>query len=191
MIRFSKYISGLIIFFLLVLLPSNVLAQKKTNFRPSPSPSPSPTITSVDSYKLFWPISAGRVMGDSFYFLKSFKENLREISIFSDFKKADYNITLSEKRVVEVEKLFLVNKDYVNGKKTLDAVQQRREKALSFINKVKKEGRNVADLQNRMASSLENQRALLNYVAAQVPEEQKQVIENNISSLNSLFVNLR
>lgn len=185
--KLFQYLINLIIVLFLVFSPSAVLAQKKA----VASPSPFPTIAPVDSYKLFWPISAGKVMGDSLYFLKSLKENLREMFIFSDFKKADYNITLSEKRVVEAEKLFLANKDYVNGKKTLEAAQKSREKALSLIDKVKEKGQYVVDLQNRMVSSLEHQRALLNYVAAQIPQEQQKVIEENISQLNSLLAKLQ
>lgn len=185
--KLLQYLINLVIVLFLVISPSVVLAQKNV----AVSPSPSPTITPFDSYKLFWPISAGKVMGDSLYFLKSLKENLREIFIFSDFKKADYNITLSEKRVVEGEKLFLANKDYNNGKKTLEAAQQKREKALNLINKAKEKGRYVVDLQNRMVSSLEHQRALLSYISTQIPTDQQKEISENISQLNSLLAKLQ
>src|SRR5688500_13173828 len=94
----------------LLLLPSIAFAQS-----PMPSVSPQPTIVPVNSFDLFCPISAGKVAGDSLYFLKNLKENIRGVFIFDDFKKIEYNIVLTEKRAVEAEKLFLDKKDYTNG----------------------------------------------------------------------------
>lgn len=147
------------------------------------------TISSVpvSSYELFWPITAGQVMGDSFYFLKSFKENFREIFIFSDVKKAEYNMTLSEKRTVEAEKLFLTKKDFGNGRLSLDASQVKREKALEFFIKAKKAGRDVGYLKSRLNSSFERQKTLLAYLTSQVPEDQRLPLQEGISKLNSLL----
>lgn len=145
----------------------------------------------VNSYELFWPITAGRVQGDPLYTLKLFKEGLREMFIFSDFKKAEYNISLSEKRTVEVEKLLLELKDYQNAQKTLETAKEKRQKAYDHIQKAKGQERYVVDLENRMRDSLGRQKELLTYLSSQVPSEQKDMVEENISSLNDLLTKLQ
>lgn len=187
--KLFQYSISFVILLLLVFFPTAVFAQKRAVV--TPSPSPSPTIAPVNSYELFWPISAGKVMGEKLYSLKLFKEWARELLIFSDLKKVDYNIALSEKRVVEAEKLFTVKKDYDNGKKTLEAAQQKREKALTLVGQAQGKGRYVADLVNRFTRSLENQRALLSYVATSVSSEAKDTISKNIDSLNSIIAKLQ
>lgn len=173
---------------LILVFPSVSLAQEEMVIENEISESAE--VETVDSFELFWPIVAGKVMGDPVYFLKSLKERLREFLIFSSFKKADYNITLSEKRTVEAEYLFMVKKDYKNAKKSLDAAQAKRERALGLIKKAEEEGRYVVDLKNAQTGSLEKQRLLLNYLATVVEEEQKSVIEENVSQLNSLLSSL-
>lgn len=155
------------------------------------APSPSPIIKKVNSYELFWPITAGRVMSDQLYFLKSLKEQLREMFIFSDIKKAEYNVTLSEKRTVEAEKLFLINQDYSYGKQSLDVAQAKREKAQDLLMEAQEKGRNVIDLNNIMVSSFERQRELLSYIETQVPKEQKSVLSESIDKINSLLATLQ
>ena len=185
--RFLKYSFGLLMFVVFLLLPTSVSAQKKAVV----SLSPSPTTAPVDSYKLFWPVTAGKVMGDSMYFLKTLKENLRETFIFSDIKKADYNMTLSEKRTVEAEKLFLDKKDHSNGKSSLEAAQAKREKAVSLLEKAQKDGRNIIDGWNRMISSFGRQLTLITYLSSQVPDEQKAVLSESASKLNSILSSLQ
>lgn len=175
----SKFALVLSIFLLLGLLFSPSIAFGAQTKRATPkvvTPSPSPTpISRVDSYQLFWPISAGRVMGDPLHFLKNLKENLRGILIFGDYNKAIYDITLSEKRLVEAEYLFMVKKDYVNGKRAIDASKQNLEKAVSLSNKVVDQTK-ITDLKVKLSASLEKQRKLLNYLASQASDENKKVL---------------
>lgn len=144
----------------------------------------------VNSFELFWPIVAGKVKGESLYFLKSFKETIREMLIFSSFKKADYNLTLSEKRTVEAEELIVKRGDLENGRKTLEEAQAKREKALDLIMQAEEDGRYVTDLKNALKSSLEKQRALMNYNASQVEGEARSALESNIDSLHSVLSHL-
>ena len=88
----------------------------------APSPSPRPTPAPVDTYALFFPITHGKVIGDSLYSLKLLKERLRGMLIFGDFNKAMYNITLSEKRLVETEYLLTTNGDFENVKNKAAAI---------------------------------------------------------------------
>lgn len=88
----------IIAFFVLSLFTPMVGAQSDA----SPSASPEP----VDSYNLFWPLSAGKTETDSLYSLKLFKETLVGWFTFGDTKKVDYAILLGTKRVLEAEKLL-------------------------------------------------------------------------------------
>lgn len=176
-------LSGLAI--LLVGTPVGTFAKETT-----PTPSPAPQETSVNSFELFWPIVAGKVAGERFYFLKSFKESVRGLFIFGSFKKSEYEIMLSEKRTVEAEKLFLTNKDYKNGKRTLDEAAKARQKAVDNLKKAKADGRKTTDLEDRALTSFKNQRILLDYILTQIPEEQKSVVGENVSNFNSLFIPL-
>lgn len=157
---------------------------------PTPTPSPIPTILPVDAYVLFWPIAPGKVMGDSLYPLKGLKEAVREFFIFGDVNKAEYNITLSEKRTVEAEYLFTEKKDYIDAVKTLDIAQQRREKARDIYLKAKTQ-KTTGNLQNKLILSLEKQKSLLTYLITQAPEDQKQAMESNIARLNGVLMSIQ
>jgi hypothetical protein len=84
--------------------------------------------TNVDSYELFWPLVAGKTLGEPLYFLKTFKENIREIIIVGNAQKADYNVLLATKRILEAEKL--INQGKINeAKKSLETAKIRIDKA--------------------------------------------------------------
>lgn len=188
--RTFKFFTVLALIVGIFLFPNSIGGQRSIRVNPTPKPTPTATVVQVNSFSLFWPISAGKVMGEPLYFLKSFKEDLRELLIFSDLKKAEYNVTLSEKRVVEAEKLLVLKKDSVNGEKSLDVAQAKREKAFELIKKTEEKGRYIEDLKNRMTESLENQRALLHYVATQISEDQKGLINENVDALNATLSKL-
>ncbi|MFC1625807.1 DUF5667 domain-containing protein [Patescibacteria group bacterium] len=78
----------------------------------------------VSSFEMFWPIVAGRTMGDSLYSLKSFKEKLRGVLIFGQAQKADYSVFLATKRIVEAEKLILEGKTDLVEKTLVEATKQ-------------------------------------------------------------------
>lgn len=166
--------------FIFLVSPSTIFAQID-----NVSPTSTAAALSVNSYELFWPVAAGRIMGDKLYSLKLFKESLREVFIFNDLKKAEYNINLSEKRTVEAEKLFLENKDAVNGKNTLSEAQKKREKAFDLV--MKSESKNISDVKARMMNSFKNQRLLLESIAAKVSEDQKSTVDENITNISTIL----
>lgn len=92
----------IIIGFFLNLLLIGVLAR---NVGAVSTPIPTPTPSEISSFELFWPIVAGKTMGDPSYVLKTLKEKIRGLVIFGKTQKADYFILLATKRVVEAEKL--------------------------------------------------------------------------------------
>lgn len=76
-------------------------------------------LQSGGSYELFWPLTSGNTMDNPFYFLKLWKEDVSGWFIFDTAKKADYEVTLATKRVLEAEKLLHEKKENLAGK-TLD-----------------------------------------------------------------------
>lgn len=179
----NKFVKSLILsFVILMAVVQPTLAQ---------TPTPTSTSTSVNSFDMFWPVVAGKVSGDSMYGLKLFKENARETLIFSDYRKADYNITLSTKRAVEAEKLYLTDKNYNEAKKTLTMAQQKRTRVMELIKKASDKGQKVEDLNNTFIAILEKQITLMNYIVAQVPDVEKEAIDSDIKSMQELLAKLQ
>lgn len=84
------------------------------------------------SYELFYPIVAGKVPGDKWYGLKMFREKVVSLFLFNPEKKAEYHTSLSKKRLVEAEKLIVVNKNYPLGIDTLKKSTDELEQALKI-----------------------------------------------------------
>ena len=92
-------------------------------------------VEELSSFELFWPVTAGRTKEDSLYSLKLFKERVRGMVIFGSFKKVDYDVFLTTKRVIEAESLFNSGKqDLAN--KTLDLAINRLGDAQKRIEKI-------------------------------------------------------
>lgn len=67
--------------------------------------------TTFNSFEAFWPLTAGKTLGDSMYFLKTLKEDLRGILIFGKPEKGEYLVFRSTKRILEAESLISNKKD--------------------------------------------------------------------------------
>lgn len=190
----KRFLSLFLALFALFLLSVPAIAATRRYTRPAApiaTPKPSPTIAPVSSFELFWPIAPGKVRGDSLYSLKLLKEKIRGFLIFSNFKKSDYYITLSEKRVVESEELLLRRKDYENAKLSLEDSQTMRQMALDNMMAAKDGGVDVNDLKSRFTSSLEKQRALLIYIQVILPEDKRSLVGDNLSKLNGILAKLQ
>lgn len=106
--------------------------------------------TEVNSFELFWPVSAGRTMGDSLYALKNFKEKLRGALIFGKPQKAEYAIFLATKRVVEAEKLLSDGKNDL-ASSTLDKMTEQLEIATVNADLAKGQfGEKVDEVNNKL-----------------------------------------
>lgn len=178
---------GLMVFPLQVEAKSKHTATKAVLAVPSPSPTPAAP-GPVDSYDLFWPISAGRVIGDPLYFIKSLKESLRELLVFGDYKKAEYNITLSEKRLLESEYLFRVKKDFGNTKESVIQAKSKMERAVLYTDK-SKVSPDIGTLQQKLSISADKQRRLLNYLIAQGDKDQTKEMSEYEDYLSSILSN--
>lgn len=156
-----KKILFVLFFILFFILTTPVLAKT------TPEPE-----AEVDTFDLFWPIVAGRVRGDFFYPLKSFKEKVREFLITNESKKAEYYSFLSTKRLVEYGELILVRKDVENAKETL----------INYEENVKK-GDNL--------DVFGKQKIYINFLLKKVDESQKLILQKTLSTLDSRIKNLQ
>lgn len=148
-----KFVLSLVIvyFFAIVFLSDNrVFAQSVDSETVSATES-----AKINSFELFWPIVPGKTMNESFYFLKDFKENLRAMFIFGSAQRADYEVMLSVKRILEAEKLYSQNNTDL-GNKTLDMAIKRldlAEKSCAEVNESKKPyGDSGVSMLNRLSN---------------------------------------
>ncbi len=142
--------------------------------------------TPPSSYELFFPITPGKVLGDPLYPLKQFKETLRELITFGKMNKAEYNLTLSEKRLIEGEYLYNME-DYENASQTMDNAQTRRDNVVSLYQELSKEDNETADiLKVKINESFDKQLIVLDSLKASVPSQQQENIQNAIDNVNDL-----
>lgn len=137
----------------------------------------------VNSFELFWPISAGKTMASKIYTLKLWKENLRDLFIFSKVRKADYLTFLSVKRLVEAEALLADGKNDL-ANKTLDLAIVKLNKVESSVALAKgDEGfKNVSAV---ISARLENMAKLANWLKTKYPGNGTK-LEQALSSIKSL-----
>ncbi len=149
------------------------------------------TATPPSSYELFFPITPGKVLGDPLYPLKQFKESIRELITFGKTNKAEYSLTLSEKRLIEGEYLYN-NKGYSNALKTMSNAQNRRKNAVSLYEELSREDNETADLLKiKIIESLDKQLIVLNSIKISVPSAQQKDIQINIDSVKDLLKQLK
>lgn len=106
-------------------------------------------VGTVDSYALFWPLVAGKTSDEPLYFLKSLKEKVIGMFIFNSAKKAEHQIILSTKRLLEIEKLS----DSKKSDKALETVKKAKshmEKALSLSDNKDGLGKVKVEVENKL-----------------------------------------
>ena len=136
----------------------------------------------INSFELFWPVVAGKTMGDSLYGLKNLKEKVRGWFIFGSAKKADYQISLATKRVVEAEKLLNDGKEDL-ALKTFGLAENNVMKGKAYWTDVENKA-NQGDIMNYIKNQLTNIEKFLNYLESKNEGD----IKSTISRLNSKVV---
>lgn len=180
MLNIAKKLVSLFLLFLLLVPVSLTLAQDNDKGQ---EPSATESSKSADAYALFWPVVPGKTIKDSTFFLKQLKESFGEFFSFGEISKSEYQINLSEKRLVEAFKLFTEDKDFSNAFKTLDMNKQNRDKSLEYLKKTQEAKKEVKELRIRLSSSLEKQQTVIKGLLSKVPEEQKGKLSEIIEKL--------
>lgn len=140
----------------------------------------------TSSFELFWPLSSGKTVDESFYFLKTLKENVREMLIFSPAPKADYQVMLGTKRVLEVEKL-VDSKKGGPTLKTISLANDQFSKALGNWEKANQSGKADPALRINIKNRLDNLEAFLPGLSDKTEGEQKEKL-NNLKQLINQFL---
>lgn len=139
---------SIIFLFLSIFLSVSVLAQEEGS-------TISAKLESGDSYELFWPLAAGRTIVDPFYFLKLWKEEIRGMLIFEAAKKADYEVMLSTKRILEAEKLLQEGKEDL-ATQTLEKALAKLVSARANFSKSQKSGNDFQLIKINLVNQLSN-----------------------------------
>lgn len=151
----------------------------------SPTPTPFPS-----SYVLFYPITAGKTLGDSFYFLKTAKEWLVDKLITEPTRKADYHLTLSKKRLVEAEKLFNESKYPLAQKSVTNSIMEISE-AVNIVKNAKESGIEVVDITNTIKNNGTDEADFIDKtLVSSVPESQKQFLSISAQTIRTVIAEI-
>ena len=175
------------IFFTTVLMTLAFTSVAFAKVTPKPTPSPSPTpIPVVDSFALFWPMVAGKTMQSKVYFLKLWEEDLRGFLIFGSAQKADNDVFLSTKRMLEAEVLMKGNvSDLAN--KTLDSANTDLDKANSALTDAKNSGDIDQTTKDELNMRVDNLKKFVNSLMVQYPDY-KTKLQSAFEKLSTLTV---
>lgn len=151
----------------------------------SPSASPTPSTESaapsqIDTFTLFWPLTAGKTKADSMYFLKRIKEDMRGFLIFSKPQKAEYKVFLATKRVLEADSLISSGKSDIASQSLDDAIENLDE-ATSLMDQSKDDPARAAVV-DEMKNKLKNINQLLSYLTRKGSEPASKIQETNDKS---------
>lgn len=178
MIRIFVFLFSFWLFALLGFSP--VLAATSQETSPSAQLS-----RQINSYELFWPLVAGKVEGDSLYFLKILKENLRGMVIFGPAKKAEYAVLLGTKRVLEAEKLTEKgNQDLAT--KTLLRALDKYKSAKTNIESIKRNSGTLGPSYGEISNRLSNMQTYL----ASVLSRRKGEVKTKLEEIDKLIKEL-
>lgn len=187
---FRKLILSSLVLGLVAVFPVSAFARTyyyapAVNVAATPAPTATP-VPQVDSFALFWPMSAGKTMQSKIYFLKTLKEKIRGFFIFGSAQKADYDIFLGIKRMLEAEALMKANvPDLAN--KTLDSAAAEFDSANSALTNAKNAGSVDQTTKDEINTRVANLKKFVNSLMVQYPSY-KDKLQNILGKLNSLTV---
>jgi hypothetical protein len=120
----------------------------------------------INSFEAFWPLTAGKTLGENFYFLKTLKEDLRGILIFGKPEKGEYLVFRSTKRLLEAESLLANEKN--------DLAKQTVVTANGYLTQAKANFEGVTgrdDMKSQVKNRLDNLIILVDQVTAKTDGE--------------------
>lgn len=136
----------------------------------------------VDVYGLFWPVVPGKTLGDPMFMFKQLKETFGGMFIFGTVAKSEYQLELSEKRLVEAAKLT-EDKDFGNAVKSIELNTEARVEALKLKKRAVEEKADTLELTNKLVKSFENQEKALLFLSSQMTDEQKNKLSETLKEL--------
>ncbi len=149
-------------------------------------PTPSPVPTPVNSFELFWPMVAGKTVQSKLYFLKTLKEKIRGFFIFGSAQKADYDIFIGIKRMLEAEVLMKAQlTDLAN--RTLDSASSDFDKANNSLTNAKNSSDVDQDTKNEINIRVSNLKKFVITLEKDNPSF-KDKLQSVMDKLNSLTI---
>jgi hypothetical protein len=139
---------------------------------------------SMNTYEMFWPITAGKVPGDSLYSLKTLRDKLVGILYFSKLKKSEYVKQLANKRLVEADRVLELER-YEHLKPTLDRSIDQMKEGLALLDSAP-ETEFSFWLEQEFDKDLEKHMIVLNRMKEKAPEGQAGVIEEALVQVESM-----
>lgn len=176
----KKFLILMLVMLGFVALPNFTYAQKAT-----PAPSSSPIASPVSSFEIFWPVTAGKTMDDSLYFVKTLKENIRGFLIFGTPQKADYQVSLATKRLVEAEKLIKDGKNDA-ALKTIDKFNGNIDSAKELWTSAKNASDIPSNTKDNVSKQLGNLQSFMKWYITTVSGEAKTKLESILAKVESL-----
>lgn len=147
--------------------------------------SPKPSSTPISTYELFWPLTAGKTVTDNFFFLKRWKEDFRGKVLLGSPAKADYQLLLATKRIIESEKLF-DEKDEMSGIKSLELANKNTKNTLSLLVKSKAGGENIPSVKDNMLNRTHNLNEFLPELKDKFGDEGDKIIDSILASIKDI-----
>jgi len=130
----------------------------------------------------------------SLYFLKTWWENLQMFFTFNSVAKANLELKLANKRLVEAEKLIEKGKIDL-AQRLLEKFQARIEKAIQRTEELKNQGQDVSELVAKLAANSARQQEVLAKVYNQVPTQAQEAIlkamEKSATGLSNAIENIQ
>jgi hypothetical protein len=117
----------------------------------------------------------GTLPGDSFYFIKTWFENIQLFFTFNNEHKAEIEYRFALRRASEAAKLAEQGKVEL-AKKQLEKFEARLKKVSTRLETAKENGKDVDELVAKLELLQQRQQDVLSGVYAQVPDEAKEAI---------------
>lgn len=157
----------------------------------SPGAMPIPTAApkEINSFELFWPIAAGKTLGEPLYSLKILKEQIRGALKFGAAQKSDYLVFLSTKRIVEAEELLKENKNDL-ALKTWETSLGLLEKAKVSWLKAKEASTEGGPEKENIRKQLTNLHTFLTYLSTKYGGDIKSKIDQNNQKIQEFLSSL-
>lgn len=180
----KKFILSIFVFSIFFSSAKLSFAQSATT-----TPQPTPYATPINSFEAFWPMVAGKTRVDSLYSLKRFKEKLRGTFIFGAPAKANYQIMLANKRLLEAEKLIKDNKlDAVAP--TLDSMKSELGEAMVNISSAK-EKKILNQITPMTLVRIDNMGKLLMDLQPSSPDSLSSALSESLTSVENVSTALK
>lgn len=162
---------------LFIILLTLLFISPTVAFAQSPTPKVATQSAKFNSFEAFWPLVAGKTQEDSLYFLKTWKENLRGFLIFGSAQKAEYEVFLATKRVLEAESLISKNSE--------TAANETVNRALSLLDQslanLEKSGQDKSIVAVEIKNRLDN----LIILVDKLRESKEGSLKENLDNLHS------